>query len=65
MRRMDYPGPYLLGDERQSALLPGKSGWPVRDGWRASHDPGVRHEPAVSLLICPLAGNREVGSGRV
>ena len=55
----------LLGDQRQAALLPGQPGRPVRDGGRPGDNPGVRHQPAVSFLVCPLAGNGEIGPGRI
>ena len=65
MRGVDDVRVDLLGHQRQPALLPGQPGWPVRDSRGSRHHPGVWHEPPVSLLICPLAGHRQVGSGRI
>ena len=63
VRGMDDVGVHLLRNEGQPALLPGEPCRPVRDGRRAGHHPGIRHEPAVSLLICPLAGHCKISPG--
>ena len=63
MRYVQDIGADLLGHLRQSGLFPGQPGGPVRDGGRAGHHPGVRYQPPVALLVGPLAGDRQVGTG--
>jgi hypothetical protein len=65
MRRVDHAGTYLLRHERQTALLPGEPRRSVRYCWWSGDDPGMWHQPAVSFFIGPLAGDDEVGTGRI
>jgi len=57
-------GAQLLGDQRETGLLPRKAGGTVRDGGRSGHHRGVRSHPAVALGIGPLGRDREIGTGK-
>jgi hypothetical protein len=57
-------GADLLGDQRQTGLLPGEPGRAVRDGSRAGDDLGVGRHPAVALGIGTLTGDGEIGTSR-
>jgi hypothetical protein len=65
MGRVNDVGLHLLGDERESGLLPGQSGRPVRDCGRAGDDARGRRDPPVSLRIGSLADDGEICVGMV
>ena len=51
----------MLGDQRESGLLPRDPRGAVREGGRPGYDLRGGHQPAVPLGVDPLAHHREVG----